>query len=175
LDGDLNVTLRAPEGAVVLQYPEGTVLEREHQLALAIIQESLGERPIHFASSGGLVRTLGMDRWAVRQGIASRLRIQNLTEVEGVVEASASTGGGWVDYDRTLALADDVYRYRGLASRRVWSDRATLNIPLHFYFLYMQLADAAIQRGMDDGVVDTLLTRADEFLVTAEGGTRGTP
>jgi hypothetical protein len=175
LESDLNVTLRAPEGAAVLQYPGGSILEREHQLALAIIQESLGERPIHFASSGGLVRTLGMDRWAVRQGITSRLRIQTLNEVEGLTRASENTGGGWVDFDLTLTLADEVFLYRGLRSREIWADRATLNIPLHFYFLYMQLADAALQLGREDEVVDRLLDEADTFLVTAEGGTRGTP
>jgi hypothetical protein len=175
LESDLNVTLRAPEGAAVLQYPGGSILEREHQLALAIIQESLGERPIHFASSGGLVRTLGMDRWAVRQGITSRLRIQTLDEVEGLTRASENTGGGWVDFDLTLTLADEVFLYRGLRSREIWADRATLNIPLHFYFLYVQLADAALQLGREDEVVDRLLDEADTFLVTAEGGTRGTP
>ena len=172
LTAELNVTLRAPEGAVVLQYPAGYQLQRGDQLALAIIQESLDERPIHFASTGGLATELGLDRWVVRQGLTSRLLIQDLEDIPGVAQISQSSGGDWVDLDRSLRLAEEVFLYRGLRDREIWADRATLNIPLHFYFLYVQMADAAIRLEREEALVDSLLDEAQRFLLTAQGGTR---
>jgi len=172
LTDTLNVTLRAPEGAVVLQYPAGYQLQRGDQLALAIIQESLEERPIHFASTGGLATELGLDRWVVRQGLTSRLLIQDLDEIPGVTQISQSSGGDWVDLDRSLHLAGEVFQYRGLRDRDIWADRATLNIPLHFYFLYVQMADAAIRLEREEALVESLLDEAERFLLTAQGGTR---
>jgi hypothetical protein len=175
LNQELDVTLRSPEGAVVLQYPPGYFLSRGNQIALAIIQESLPERPIHFASTGGLAVELGLDRWVVRQGLTSRLLMQDLEEMPGVVQISEGAGGDRVDLERSLLLATEVFRYGGLRERDIWADRATLNIPLHFYFLHVQMADAAIQSGRDEQLVDELLEEAEQFLVTAQGGARGAP
>ncbi len=172
LTAELNVTLRSPEGAVVLQYPAGFQLDRGDQVALAIIQESLEERPIHFASVGGLATGLGLDRWVVRQGLSYRLVLSDLEEREGLVRTSESVGGDWVDFGLTRSLAEEVFEYRGLRERAIWTDRATLNIPLHFYFLYVQLADAGIRLGLEDEEVDAFLDEADLFLRTAQGGYR---
>jgi hypothetical protein len=154
-------------------FPQGTELGRGEQIALWIIRDSMDERPIHFASTAGLAQELGLDRWAVRQGMASRLRIEDLDDVPGVVRVAGNLGGDWVDVDLTLALAQEVFKYRGYTDRAVWADRATLNIPWHFYFMKLQLADAALRVGHPDTLVDELLEAADAFAVTATGGTRG--
>ncbi len=162
-------------GPVALRYPQGYVLGRGEQIALSIIRDSYEERPIHFASTGGLAQDLGLDRWVVRQGLTAQLRIGEPEEEEGVVQVGQNLAGELVDYPVSRYLADEVFLYRGLRERAIWADRATLNIPWHFYFLYLQLADAALRLGLDDETVDAHMDEADKFAVTAGGGTRGTP
>jgi hypothetical protein len=162
-------------GAVALQYPAGTWLGRGERIALAIIRDAMGERPIHFASTAGLASTLGMDRWVVRQGLTARLRIEDLEEADGVIRTGANLGGEYIDLDLSLALADEVFQYRGLRERDIWADRSTLNIPWHFYFLFLQLADASLRDGRPEALSDQLYDIAEDFMITAQGGRRGIP
>jgi len=162
-------------GPVAVQYPSGTWLGRGERIALAIIRDALPERPIHFASTAGLASSLGLDRWAVRQGLTARLRIEDLAQVEGVVQTSPNLGGEYIAFDRSLQLAEEVFQYRGFRDRDIWNDRASLNIPWHFYFLYLQLADAAGKAGQPPEVGERLYAEAEAFSITAQGGRRGTP
>jgi len=173
--GTLSSALTVDVGPVALQYPAGTWLGRGDRLALAIIRDSLGERPIHFASTAGLARDLGLSRWVARQGLTARLIMEDLDELDGVVQTTAQLGGDWVNVDVTRRLAEDVFLYRGLEERDIWADRATLNIPWHFYFLYLQLAEAAALTGASPAEVEAFRDRADRFAVVAQGGSRLVP
>ncbi len=168
LSQDYTVTLG--DGAV--QFPEGTRLGRGEQIALAIIQDSLEERPVHFASTGGLARSLSLEGWALRQGLASQLRMEDLGERAGVVQVADNLGGEWFDFERSRILAEEIFLYRGLRDRDIWADRATLNIPWHFYFLYLQMADASNRMSGTEERMEELLGEADRFLITAQGGRR---
>ena len=169
-----------------IRYPAGFQFTRGDLLALAIIQDSMGRRPIHFASTGAQADALGLGEYIVRQGLASELRFDDLTNAPGVVRVSEGVGGEWLDLDTSLALASSVFTYRGMQDRAIWADRATLNIPWHFYFLHLQLADgtslAAAGRELTseeetaiEGVIDDLLGEAERFLRTAQGGTTVVP
>jgi hypothetical protein len=162
-------------GEIAVEYPPGMWLGRGERLALAIIRDSLGHRPIHFASTGGLPQEIGLDRWIVRQGLGARLHVGDLEGLPGVVRTSPELGGGWIDLEVSRTLAEGVFTYRGLEDRDIWADRATLNIPWHFYFLFMQLADAVAYMGENEDTVREYLDRADRFMITARGGHRGTP
>ena len=165
-------------GAQPVRYPEGFQFTRADQLALAIVQDAIAERPVHFASTGTIARSLGLDPFVVRQGIAGKLRLEGLEDAPGVVRVSENIGGEWIDLDRSIRLAEEVFSYRGLIDRPIWEDRSTLNIPWHFYFLYLQMADA-VARAREGGELsaaeeermERFLDRADRFLLTAEGGT----
>jgi len=157
---------------LALQYPAGFQLTRGDQIALAIIQDSIDERPIHFASTGGLARDLGLEGETVRHGLTLRLRRARLGEEEGLVRLSELLGSELLDFDRTLVLAEEVFQYRGLEERAIWTDRSTLNIPWHFYYLYLQLAEASIQLELGEEIENRLLDRADRFALTARGGSR---
>jgi uncharacterized membrane protein YhaH (DUF805 family) len=171
LPADLTVTL----GGQPIRYEQGTWLGRGERLALAIIRDAMDERPIHFASTGGLAQQLGLDRWAVRQGLSSKLRIEPLAEVEGLVRASEMLGGDWVDLESSLRLSREVHSYRGLYERIRWQDQASVNIPLQFYFMYAQMADAAVFLGREESLAEEFAHRAEGFLVTYRGEPRGTP
>ena len=170
-----DVTVSFPGLAVT--YPAGTPLERNQRLALSIIHDSIDERPIYFATTAGLMTEMGLERWAVRQGLVSKLLLRSLDgpQPEGLVKGSTEMGSVWFDYPRTHALYDGVYSFRGLRDREVWFDRATLNIPWHFYALALQLADVAEKQGATRAFIGQLEEDAQAFMVTAQGGWRGTP
>ena len=169
--GVIPADFAVPLGPVAVTYPEGIFLDRAHRLALNIIFDSIDSRPIYFASTGGLLGELGLGRWGVRHGLATKLVMRDLDDPapDGVVQGTIF-GGEWFDIPRNLALVRDVYTYRGLRNRAIWQDRSTLNIPFHYQFLFTQLADAAQQFGVDQEVVDELMTDAAMFHLTAQGG-----
>jgi len=165
LPSDFTLTL----GGQPIRYEQGMWLGRGERLALAIIRDALGERPVHFATTGGLAETLGLDRWAVRQGLSSRLRIEDLTQADDVAFVSSALGREWVDVDTTLRLMDEVHTYRGLHRRLLWQDQASVNIPLQFYFMYAVASDAVLQHRGDVARAEQLADMALGFLTTYQG------
>jgi hypothetical protein len=162
---------------LAVTFPAGSSFDRGQMLALAIIRDSIDERPIYFASRAGLMNQLGLAPWGVRQGLVTKLELRGPSAGRpvGWVQASENLGGEWFHLDRTLALYEDVYRFRGLRDRAIWADRSTLNIPWQFYALALQLADVGAKRGMEGRRVAELQEDALAFLTTASGGTVGTP
>ncbi|GMV07769.1 MAG: hypothetical protein AMXMBFR53_40440 [Gemmatimonadota bacterium] len=172
---DRDVTVPFPQLAVT--YPAGTVVDRAAQLALAMIHDSYGERPIYFAAVGGLMSQLGLAPWAVRHGLAVKLELRPLEgfQPEGLVQGSAEYGGEWFHLSRTLKLYDELYMYRGIRDRLIWQDRSTLNIPWYYYALSVQLADVTRAAGMEAALSERLENDAAGFQVVADGGAKGTP
>ena len=120
----------------------------------------------------------GLNPWGIRHGVLSKLNAGDPAEVAdslGLVRNSPEMGGYWWDLDRSLILAREVYTYRGLEDRAVWADRATLNIPWHFYALHLQMAEAAQNSGREATLVEELIDRGEGFGITARGGYRGIP
>jgi hypothetical protein len=165
-----------PLGSLAVQYPAGMVLNRGQLLALTMIRDAVQERPIHFSSVAGILSELGLDAWSVRLGMSMKL-IQDdpANHPERYTAIAAQLGGDWVDWDRTLHLAENVFLYEGIRDRAIWADRASLNIPWHYYFLYLTLADVADRRGLDEATVEAYAQEADAYQVVAQGGRRGSP
>ena len=170
LPSDVTVLL----GPIAVVYPEGTFFDRSQQLALRIIADSLVERPVYFASTSRLIRDLGLEDWGVRHGLAIKLDMRNLSAdpPDQFVQVAPELGGEVFDVERSLALVDDVYGYRGLLSRPIWQDKSTLNIPLTYERLMWQLADAVQREGRSEDVFNRLVGMASDFQVTVQGGTR---
>jgi len=166
-------TLTLPLGEVAVQYPEGTFLDRGDQMTLALIYDSLEERPIYFATPSGILGRLGLQPWAVRHGLAAKLIPRNLDAPQdpNLVRTSEAVGGEWFDVERSLRLVNEVYTYRGFRDRLVWADRSTLNIPWYFYATAVQLADAVSRWELGtEEVILALRQEAEEFYITAHGG-----
>ncbi len=167
-------TIPFPQLAVT--YPAGMVLDRSHQLALSIIHDSIGERPIFFSAAGGLMNDLGLAQWGVRHGLITKLELRNVEEpVDGLVQGSAAYGGDWFDLEQSLKLYDEVYSYRDIRGRPIWPDRSTLNIPQQYYAMAILLADAATVAGADRDLILRLQRDAADFQIVGQGGARGTP
>jgi hypothetical protein len=137
------------------------VLEPWRQFALNLINDSIGERPIYFASSGNAASSLGMRDYLVREGLAFRLHNGAIVadDARGVVRMGESpftaVTGDWVDVDRTATLFDEVFIHRGgLPDEwRYWPDRSTLGIPSYYAWGYIALAQAALQSNEPDSLM----------------------
>ncbi len=175
--GELPQDVTVPFPRLAVTYPKGTYLDRIDRVALAIIRDSLGERPVYFSSSGGLMNQIGLGPWGVNQGLVTKLVLQPRSQPKppGWVQGSPQMGGEWFDLPRSLQLWQDVYRFRGMQDRKVWADRSTLNIPWHYYALALQLSDVAHKAGRDSTLVASLQAQAQRFAVVAEGGSEGSP
>ena len=159
---------------VAVTYPSGHYMDRAVRIALSIIHDSAGRRPIYFASSAGLLRSLGLESFGVRYGLATKLVMRDLQgdAPDGWVEGSARMGGEWFDIERNMTLVHDVYRYRGLKDRELWQDRSTLTIPIQYQFLFVQLAEVAATDLRSTEEVAALAQDAASMRVTALGGSR---
>ncbi|MGD8280765.1 MAG: DUF2723 domain-containing protein [Gemmatimonadota bacterium] len=164
--------LTLPFPGLAVTYPEETVLNRGHQLALRIILDSFEERPIYFAAVGGMLSELGLDPWGVRSGLATKLVPRNLEgpRPEGLVQGSAPYGADWFFAERSLRLYDEVYGFRGIRDRGIWQDGSTSNIPLQYYALALQLSDVAELEGRSPELVQRLREDATRFQLVAAGG-----
>jgi hypothetical protein len=158
--------------AMSVTYPAGTLLDRGHRLALAIIRESYGKRPIYFATTGGMMGQLGLHEWGVRHGLANKLVMlpQEQLDMLGYVKVSDELGAERFDVPRSLELYQNVYGYRGLKSRTIWPDRSTDNIPLQFYLLALQMAEALRRTDGSEELIEQLERDAVEFRISANGG-----
>jgi hypothetical protein len=176
MGGRIQRDVVVPFPGMAVSYPAGTAFNRVHLVALQIMHDSIDERPIYFSSSDGLMRELGLDRFAVRQGLASKLVLRPLDQPTpaGLVQGSPQMGGEWFDYDRSMKLYNDVYDFRGFKDRSVWPDNAN-RVPMQYYALAVQLADVAQKEAAPDAELRQLYADAQDFLATAEIGRLLTP
>ena len=160
-------------GSMVVAYPAGMNLTPGQRVALSMIRSSAAERPIYFAGSSGEMAQMGLNPWGVAEGLAVRLSVRSLDEPRprSYRQVPVELGGDWFDYDRTVQLVDDVYRYRGIRFRDIWPDMSTDNIPLQYYLLTAKLAMLADVAG-DAEAVARYGDMAQDFLVVYRGGAR---
>ncbi len=167
LPQDLTVSL----GPIAVSYPAGTYLNRGQLLALTTIRDSLGERPIYFASFAGIMGGLGLSEWGVRHGLAVKLlaRSPESPLPEGTVPIPARAGTGSIDVTRSMELVNDVFMSRSLGDRSIWPDRATVNIPLQYYIFYAQLSEGLAASGGSAEDLQRIRALSESFLATYEG------
>lgn len=156
-------------GEVVARIEAGAYLAPWQQFALNLINESIGERPIYFASSGNAASSLGLQPYLVRHGLAFKLHNGSLEETGGdVVELEdspyISVTGDWVDVPRTRTLLEDVFVHRsGIPDEwSHWPDLATIGIPNYYSWGYLALTQAAVQRN-DAELIDHYQARAEAW------------
>ncbi|MDZ7778599.1 MAG: DUF2723 domain-containing protein [Gemmatimonadota bacterium] len=156
-------------GEVVARIEAGSYLAPWQQFALNLVNESIGERPIYFASSGNAAGSLGLQPYLVRHGLAFKLHNGALEEAgQDVVELEqspyTSVTGNWVDVPRTRKLFEDVFVHRsGIPDEwSHWPDLATIGIPNYYSWGYLALTQAAVQ-AEDSDLVDHYRARAEAW------------
>jgi hypothetical protein len=166
-------------GPVRATLPPNILIQPWHRIALSVIANSIGERPIYFASSGGASSTLGLDGYNVRQGLAFRLYPGNpATDTTGAIEAMPPTAqftpytGFWVDMTRTERLMADVFVHRGgIPDWDHWPDHSTVGIPNYYAWAYLGLLQGSMNRN-DAQAVDRWRTEAEAWTELGQQITR---
>ena len=144
-----------PLGPVVASIAGGTLIYPWQQFALLLIQNSIEDRPIYFASSGSAARSLGLMPYLVRHGLAFRLfpGPPDLNPRNVLLEDARllPVTGLWLDWERTRTLAEEVFVHRsGIPDEwSHWPDRSTLGIPNYYAWVFAALAQSALQSGDD--------------------------
>ncbi len=145
-----------PLGPVVATIAGETIIYPWQQFALLLIQSSVEDRPIYFASSGSAARDLGLVPYLVRHGLAFRLypgppdsSPRNILLEDAQL---LPVTGLWLDVERTRTLAEEVFLHRtGIPDEwSHWPDRSTIGIPNYYAWLFAALAQAALQRSDEE-------------------------
>ncbi|MDE2975587.1 MAG: DUF2723 domain-containing protein [Gemmatimonadota bacterium] len=152
-------------GLMTARTAGGRVLYPWHQFTLAAIANSLGDRPVYFASANTPAGFFGLSESVVRQGLAFRLWPGDPAELEpfGVLRNRDTRGGGsllgtWLDIPRTRLLADSVFVHRsGIPHEwKYWPDRSTLGIPNYYTWVYYALSQDPALRGDEEATEEHL-------------------
>jgi hypothetical protein len=149
---DQPVSLQA--GALRSTVPAGTEILPADTFVAAIVQASIGERPIHFVTPAPTVEKLGWSGYTVRRGLTFRLH-------EHPAQAGflplppnqlAAVNGAFIDLATTEQLSRGVFQNRGrvLDPSLPWVDQATTNILSQYAWLHYGLALAHSVRGRED-------------------------
>ena len=144
-------------GNIEAVLPGGDFLFPWQQFALTAISQTIGSRPIYFASSGNAASSLGVQQHLLRQGLAFKLYNGDLATAAtpGIVPISdtplRSITGRWVDVPRTELLMKQVFVHRSdLPDWDHWPDHSTIGIPNYYAWGYYALAQAAAEVGEQD-------------------------
>lgn len=151
-----SMTLRA--GNIRTTIAAGTALLPADTFAAAILQATLGERPIYFMPGSSHVLKLGLFGHTVRQGVTWKIHNgpDSAGEAEGVVALPRTQlspiAGAAIDLPLTDTLFWEVFLRRGriLKSDAPWVDAATTSIPMQYVYAHYAAAQAHAIRGQED-------------------------
>ena len=134
-------------GGIETVIPAGTQLLPADQFMAHIINASLGDRPVYYATTTNAFENLNLRNFLVRQGMAFKLNngpIQ-VDTARGIVPFPNTELKGWageyVDLPRTEHLVSDIFIHRSnMAGWNHWVDEATKNIPFYYWAVHGLLA-----------------------------------
>lgn len=133
--------------------PGGRILPPSQFFMLHMIQNSMGDRPIYFASTTAEYEGLGLADHLIREGVAYRVAdgpVQTVDEdpESGIVRMpegqDRAATGPYFNLPRTEALLWDVFVHRGGIPDEWnhWVDAATSGIPFYYGFTHFGAARA---------------------------------
>jgi hypothetical protein len=134
---------------------------RSDLLVLQMLKDNLGSRPLYLAhTTGGYVGALGLEPYALAQGMASKIMDAPVVATNDTV---AVRGVGHLDVPRSLALWRQFGGPRAIVARGDWVDRPSVSIPMTYVATALLLGDVLEQRGLaaeSDSVRHTALDLA---------------
>lgn len=153
-------------GRIQTTIEAGTTMFPADTFVAAIVQATIGERPIHFTTPSPSVMKLGLFGYTVRQGLTFKLN-------NGPVQPSANliqmpndelrdVSGAFVDLAGTERRLNGVFTYRGrlLDEDAPFVDRAVANIMLQYAWAHLATAQAYGLKG-DSAAMQKHVKQAD--------------
>ena len=114
-------------------------------MVLQLLKDNLGKRPFYIArTSGSYVQALGLEPYALIQGLAYKIQPAVITSSRDTVALSRM---GHVDVPRTRALWNSYGAPRAFVARGDWVDRPSIGIPALYISTAFQLAQLMLDRG----------------------------
>ncbi|MEP7001062.1 MAG: hypothetical protein ABI969_11330, partial [bacterium] len=114
-------------------------------MVLQLLKDNLGVRPFYIArTSGGYVQALGLEPYALVQGLAYKIAPTAVVASEDTIP---SPGTGHVDVKRTRALWDTYGAPPAMIRRGDWVDRPSLGIPAIYVSTAFTLAEVLLRKG----------------------------
>jgi hypothetical protein len=137
-----NGTMRAVVDPRRLEYGVPT---RGDLLVLQLLKDNLGVRPVYIArTSGSYIQALGLEPYALVQGLASKISPMALTPSPDTL---AAQGSGYVDVNRTRALWNGYGAPAAMIRRGDWVDRPSNGIPAIYAVTAIMLSNVLAGRG----------------------------
>jgi hypothetical protein len=129
-------------GDITFTVPGNRFLLPADVFLLNIVQSSLGDRPIYFATTTQAYERIGLGPYLLRQGLALKLHNGSLQEDpdRGIhaIPDMIQVPEPFVDLPRTEALLQDVFVHRGGIPDEwgFWPEPSTTNIPWYYVFAH---------------------------------------
>jgi hypothetical protein len=121
------------------------VVTRGDLMVLQLIKDNLGVRPVYIArTSGGYVQALGLEPYALVQGLAVKIEPAAIVPTKDTL---AAAGTGHIDVLRSRALWNGYGAPKAMIRRGDWVDRPSVGIPLMYVGTAFMLGQVAEQRG----------------------------
>ena len=121
------------------------VVTRSDLLVLQMLKDNVGIRPLYIAhTSGSYVRALGLDPYALSQGLASKIATAPVVASRDTI---AVQGMGHIDVARSLALWRQYRAPAAMIARGDWVDRPSVSIPYSYVATSLLLGDALEHQG----------------------------
>ncbi len=134
-------------GNIETTVPRGTLMYPSHLFMAQIINATVNDRPVYFATTTQEYERLSLRSYLLRQGVAFKL-------VNGAIQPDSTRGilrlpgdemgffaGEYIDLPRTALLLDQVFIHRNnIPEWDHWVDVATQNIPYYYYLTHRLLA-----------------------------------
>jgi hypothetical protein len=147
---------------IAFTVPGNRVLLPADVFLLNIIQSSLGDRPIYFATTTQAYDRIGLRDHLIRQGLALRVSERPLEAdpARGIypVPEMIQVPERFVDLPRTDALLWDVFVHRGGIPDEwaFWPEPSTWNIPWYYVFAHYTAYATHMVLGNDDAAAEHL-------------------
>ncbi|MEO8335727.1 MAG: DUF2723 domain-containing protein [bacterium] len=121
------------------------VVTRGDLMVLQLLKDNLNVRPVYIArTSGGYVSALGLEPYALVQGLAVKIEPSAIVATKDTL---AAAGTGHIDVVRSRALWNSYGAPQAMIRRGDWIDRPSVGIPLMYVGTAFMLGQVAEQRG----------------------------
>jgi hypothetical protein len=138
------------------------------QFLLTMVKGAWGDRPIYFAGTTNVQFDLNLYPFIERQGMVFKL--VNEQDAAGAMklptgenfERYSAVMGAYINVERNRRLVEEVFQFHGLETRPHWTDDATRNIPMHYYYTLTALGTAEAMSGRADAAA-RYKARAENF------------
>ena len=154
-------------------FQPGTFLQAADQFILAIIKQAWGDRPVYFAATTNSHGRLGLDPYAVRQGVAFKLMTPEELEQPGIVPFAPNDRytpmfGDRIDVPRTQQLLWNTFQHHDLMEKDHWVDGSTRGIPTYYGWAHYALASALASTDGDQAQIQRNLQQVEGWMGLAD-------